>query len=102
MNDWKNEVPMDEAFSNIIILQDEEGNDVEFQFIDTIEYNENEYVVLMPMEDFDGEVVILQVVEGENEDEEQFMSVNDDDTLDAIFQIFKEKFQEAFNFADGE
>ena len=102
MNDWKNEVPMDDAFNNIIILQDEEGNDVEFQFIDTIEYNENEYVVLMPMEDFDGEVVILQVVAGENEDEEQFMSVNDDETLDAIFQIFKEKFQEAFNFTDEE
>jgi len=102
MNEWMDEIPMDEAFSNLIVLQDEDGNDVEFAFLGEIEHNEARYAVLMPINDFDGEVVILQVVEGENEDEEQFLSVQDEETLDEIFQIFKEQFADAFNFTDEE
>ena len=102
MNDWKDEIQMDEALSNLIVLQDEDGNDVEFEFLDMLEYNDEEYVVLMPVNDFDGEVVILQVGEGENEDEEQYISVQDDETLQAVFELFKEKFKDMIDFADGE
>ena len=56
---------------NIIALKDEDGNDVEFEFLDLIEYDGTEYVVLLPMEESDEayEVVILKLEEGENEDE---------------------------------
>lgn len=102
MNDWKNEVPMEEDMNNIIVLQDEDGNDAIFEFIDMIEYEGKEYAVLMPVEDFDGEIVILQVEEGKSEDEVQYLSVEDDDTLNKVFELFKEKFQDQFNFSDGE
>lgn len=48
---------------NIIVLTDEDGIDVEFEFCASIEYEGNEYVVLLPTDDDDGEVVILQVME---------------------------------------
>lgn len=99
MNDWKNDFPM-EDMSPIVVLQDETGEDVEFQFLDQIEYNGGEYMVLMPVEDFDGEVVILQVIEGEEEGEEQFASVEDDDVLQAVFELFREKFADMLNFSD--
>ncbi len=91
-----------EEVSNIIVLNDENGNEVEFEFIDLIEYQDHEYVVLLPVEDDgDGEVVILQVEEGdEDSDEEAYVSVEDDDILTAVFEIFKEKFKEEFNFVD--
>ena len=53
---------------NIIVLTDEDGMDVEFEFCASVIYEGNEYVVLLPTEDDDGEVVILQVMEGENAD----------------------------------
>ena len=46
---------MDE--DNIIILNDENGNEVEFEFLDLIPYRQNEYVVLLPIRDSDGQVV---------------------------------------------
>ena len=69
---------------NNIILTDEDGNEVEFEFCASIEYDGNEYVVLLPTDDDDGEVVILQVMEDEesdDEDEVTYVSVDDDDAV---------------------
>lgn len=87
---------------NIIILNDEKGNEVEFEFLDLIEYEGDEYVVLLPVEESDEaeEVVILKLEVTDNEDEESYVSVDDNETLMAVFNIFKEKFKEAFNFID--
>lgn len=88
-------------FDNRIILNDEEGNDAEFEFLDLIAYEGEEYVVLLPVEETDeaGEVVILKLAEADNDDEEAYVSV-DDDTLMVVFNIFKEKFADEFNFVD--
>lgn len=98
---------LDENISNIIILNDENGNEVQFEFLDLIEYESEEYVVLLPVleegEEDDGEVVILKVDDtDEDSDEESYISVDDENTLTAVFEIFKEKFKEEFNFTDGE
>jgi uncharacterized protein YrzB (UPF0473 family) len=37
---------MDEERDDIVVLIDENGEEVEFEHIDTIEMNDNEYVVL--------------------------------------------------------
>ena len=98
---------LDENINNIIILNDENGNEVRFEFLDLIEYENEEYVVLLPVieegEEDDGEVVILQVDDSdEDSDEESYISVDDEKTLTAVFEIFKDKFKEEFNFTDGE
>lgn len=105
MDEENNE--LDENLSNIIGLNDENGNEVQFEFLDLIEYESEEYVVLLPViedgEEDDGEVVILKVDDSEeNEDVESYISVDDEATLTAVFEIFKEKFKEEFNFTDGE
>lgn len=88
-----------EELDNIIVLNDELGNEIEFEFIDLIEYKGEEYVVLLPTEDEEGEVVILQV-EDEGDDMESYNAVEDEDTLMAVFQIFKDKFKDEFTFED--
>lgn len=91
-----------EELDNIIILNDEEGNEVEFEFLDLIEFEGEEYVVLLPVEESDeaGEVVILKLEDTESEDEESYVSVDDDEVLNQVFEIFKEKFKDDFNFVD--
>lgn len=94
-----------EELDNIIVLNDENGNEVQFEFLDLIELDQEEYVVLLPVveegaED-EGEVVILKVEDTENEDEESYVSVEDEETLNRVFEIFKDKFKDEFNF-DGE
>lgn len=93
-----------EELENIIILNDEDGNEVRFEFLDLIDYENEEYVVLLPTdEDDNDEVVILKVedVEG-NPEMETYVSVDDEDTLNTVFEIFKEKFKDEFNFIDEE
>lgn len=104
--DLNNEIPENiegEEVGNIVILNDEEGNEVQFEFLDLVEYNEEEYVILLPVEDEiseePGEVVILKV-ESTSEDEESYVSVEDEEVLNNVFEIFKEKFKDEFNFTD--
>ena len=94
---------LDEELDNIIILNDEDGNEVKFEFLDLIELDGEEYVVLLPVEDDeeeDGEVVILKVEDTDSEDEESYVSVDDQEILNKVFEIFKEKFKDEFNFID--
>ena len=92
-----------EEMDNIITLTDEHNKEVQFEFLDLIEYDGEEYVVLLPVEVTDedtGEVVILQIVDVGNPDEEEYNSVDDEIVLNAVFNIFKDKFKEEFNFMD--
>lgn len=95
-----------EELDNIIILNDENGNEVQFEFLDLIEYEEEEYVVLLPVEEAAeeeiGEVVILKVEPTESEEEESYVGVEDEEVLNKVFEIFKEKFKDEFNYVDGE
>ena len=96
-----------EELDNIIVLNDENGEEVKFEFLDLIEYENEQYVVLLPVleegEEDDGEVVILKVDDVEEDSEEEsYVSVDDEDTLMAVFNIFKDKFKDEFDFVDGE
>ena len=93
------EILNEEELSNIIVLNDENGDEVEFEFLDSIDYEGNEYIVLLPTDENDSEVVILQV-EPINEEEESYISVADEDVLYAVYEIFKDKFKEYFTFSD--
>ena len=103
--DFENE-EMEEELDNIIVLNDEDGKEVKFEFLDLVEYENEEYVVLLPIEEDDnedaGEVVILKVEDTDSEEEESYVSVDDEDTLNTVFEIFKEKFKDEFNFIDEE
>ena len=105
MIDDENNVPNEqegEELDNIIVLNDENGNEIEFEFLDIIEYEGEEYVVLLPNDEEDdaGEVVILKLEDTDSEEEESYVSVDDEEVLQNVFEIFKEKFKDEFNFID--
>ena len=92
-----------EELDNIIILNDENGNEVKFEFLDLMEYEGEEYIILLPIEEGEDndEVVILKVEDVEDDpDMETYVSIDDEDTLNAVFEMFKEKFKDEFNFID--
>ncbi len=85
--------------TNIIVLTDDEGNDVEFEFLDTVEYEGNEYIVLMENVEDTEEVIILKI-ESLDDENENYVGVDDEETLNAVFKIFKDRFKDEFNFTD--
>ncbi|MDD4681140.1 MAG: DUF1292 domain-containing protein, partial [Clostridia bacterium] len=74
---------MEDERDDIVILVDENDEEVEFEHIDTIEMNGNEYVVLAPLEEEDAEeqedeeVIILRI-EHNDDGEDAFVTIEDD------------------------
>ena len=94
-----------DELDNIIELNDEDGNVVKFEFLDLVELDGEEYVVLLPVvgegEEGDGEVVILRLESTDEEaGEESYVGVEDEQILSKVYQIFKEKYKDEFNFMD--
>ena len=73
--DVNNNIPEEEELDNIIVLNDENGEEVPFEFLDLIELDGEEYVILLPVEE-------------------------DEEVLQKVFDMFKEKFKDEFNFIE--
>jgi uncharacterized protein YrzB (UPF0473 family) len=94
----ENLIPEEEEV-NILTLTDENGQDVDFEYLDCIEYQDKEYLVLMPVEEDSNEIVILEV-EPVDEENENYLAVSDEDVLDAVYAIFKERYADVLTFED--
>ena len=90
---------LQEEETSIITMTDENGADVDFEYLDCIEYEGKEYLVLIPAEEESNEIVILEV-EPVDEELENYLAVENEETLNAVYQIFKERFQDVLDFAD--
>lgn len=95
----ENEDILQEEQSNILTLTDENGADVDFEYLDCIDYEGKEYLVLIPAEELATEIVILEV-EPVDEENENYLAVEDEATLEAVYNIFKERYQDVLQFED--
>jgi uncharacterized protein YrzB (UPF0473 family) len=84
---------------SILTLTDDKGNDVDFEYLDCIEYNGKEYLVLMPMDEESTEIVILEI-EPVDEENENYLAVEDEAVLNAVYGVFKEKYKDVLTFED--
>jgi len=96
----------DEYGPDILTLVDDDGVEHEFEVVDTLNTEENEYFALIPTEDAenvsdeDGQLVILKVVQ---EDDEEFLEpIEDEDEFNQISEIFMDRLEEYYDFEDDE
>jgi len=95
--DIKNNVPEEEEAS-IIVLEDDLGNEVEFEYLDVIEYEGVEYLYLIPANEEDGDEVVILKITSVDDETETFEGIEDEELLETLFNIFKDKWKEEFNF----
>ena len=81
----------------LINLTDEEGNEVEFEFLDVVEYDNDEYIVLIENDEAADEVVILRI-NALDEETEEYISIDDEELLQAVFEKFKRHYTGSINF----
>jgi len=88
---------LNEAYDNrIVTLIDEDGNEAEFEHIDTLDYQGVTYLAFIPAElslEEEAEVVIMQIVEEGGE--ELMVAVEDDDIADTVFEMVMQRAAEA-------
>ena len=92
---------MQEEYTNVITLTDSDGSDVDFEVLDIVPYKEHEYVVMLPVDDESDspEAVILELLEAEEDNEEDMLQgVEDEEILNAVFNLFMEKNADDFQF----
>ena len=82
---------------SILTLTDENGDELNFEYLDCIEYEGKEYLILMPEDS--NEIVILEV-QPIDEENENYVAVESEDTLDAAYNIFKDRYKDVLEFED--
>ncbi len=95
----ENENMTPEEETEILTLTDENGVDTDFEYLDCLTYEGKEYLVLMPAEEEATEIVILEV-EPVDEENENYLAVEDEAILDAVYGMFKEKYKDILTFED--
>ena len=85
----------DEELDFIVRFTDTDGVSGEYEFLDIVLYNNCEYAVVAPL-DADGYVDIFRIM-GVN-DKEVYVRVKDDETLENVFEIFRVKNEDEFDF----
>ena len=90
---------MSEEFGpNFVTVTDEEGNDIELEHLDTLEYNGGTYMAFFPAQFADAEeepvddeeygLIILKVIQENGE--ELLSTVDDEEELEAVYEQFME------------
>lgn len=98
MTDNINEIPEE----NIIVLFDEEENkEIPCEWLDSVEYEGSQYAVVLPVDSEDGTVLIMEMIPDDDSDEEEawlFNGIEDQNVLDAVYEIFKKNNSDEFDF----
>lgn len=88
---------------DILTLLDEDGKEHQFELVDRLEHDDNEYVALIPIyEDADdlisdsGELIIMMLAEDNGE--EVLDIVESDELYDQLTDIFIERLADDFDF----
>lgn len=101
---------MENTEKDIINLLDEEGNEHEFEIVDAVECDDQQYLALVPIFDEaeesledSGELVILRVSDDEDDGGEQFLeAIEDEAEYTKVADLFMERLKDEFDFEDGE
>lgn len=83
---------MDEMETGIITFVDDEGNDVRFEILDVVTLDEKEYLVVLPIDEVDSGVLILEIKQEDGE--EVYDTVTDDEEAEKVFKKFQEEYGE--------
>lgn len=89
---------LEEENCMLITLTDDDGNDVDFELLDVIEYDHEEYIVLIENDENADEVVILKI-NSLDEETEEYVSIDDEELLLAVFEKFKSQYTGDITFA---
>lgn len=85
----------------IITLEDDLGNEQDFEFLDVVEYDGDEYIILLPVEDGEeaDEVMILRI-DSVDDENENYVGIDDEEILQKVFSVFKDRYKDEFDFEE--
>lgn len=76
----------------IISLTDEDGSQMDFELIGTVEYNGKEYYALIPLEDNDDESYVILRAEDAEDGDTNLVTIDDDEEYDYVADLIEDEF----------
>ena len=83
----------DEFGPNFVTLTDDEGKDIELEYIDALEYNGTTYMAFFPVvEEENEEEYGLIILKSQMENGEEFLvTIEDEEEIDKVYDLFMEQ-----------
>ena len=91
MADEKLNEEFDEEDDSIIVLKNDEGEDVEFYHIATLDYKDEWYIFLQPVvleENMDDDEMYIFKLGVDDNGDDLFIPIDDEETLNAVYDEF--------------
>ncbi|MDY3303334.1 MAG: DUF1292 domain-containing protein [Clostridia bacterium] len=90
--------------NNVLTFYDDNDNEIELEIVDSFEIDDKKYVALATPEDIEGaseesEVYIMRI-ESESSGEDIFVYIEDENELNAAFDMFKNRCGEEYDIVD--
>lgn len=90
---------MDDEFGpNFVTLTDDEGNDIELEYVDALEHNGTTYMAFFPVVEEDSEdeeneeEYGLVILKSQMENGEEFLvTIDDEEEIDKVYDLFMEQ-----------
>lgn len=98
MSDFIENEEIEDENENYITLTDDNGEEVSFEVIGEVEYQERYFAVLLPFDEEDDGVVILEIMPSDDEETGEFLSIDDEELLQAVFEKFKKEYSGEYEF----
>ena len=88
----------DEFVPNFVTLTDDEGNDIELEYVDALEHNGTTYMAFFPVVEEDSEdeqneeEYGLVILKSQMENGEEFLvTIDDEEEIDKVYDLFMEQ-----------
>ena len=88
----------DEFGPNFVTLTDDEGNDIELEYVDALEHNGTTYMAFFPVveedseDDENEEEYGLVILKSQMENGEEFLvTIDDEEEIDKVYDLFMEQ-----------
>ncbi|MBR2283514.1 MAG: DUF1292 domain-containing protein [Ruminococcus sp.] len=81
-----------------VTLIDDNGEEVSFEILSVVDYSDRRFAVMLPFDEDDDGVVILELVESDDPDYEDFVSVEDEKLLLDVYEEFKRTYSGEYSF----
>lgn len=90
--------------NNVLTFYDDNDNEIELEIVDSFEIDGKKYVALATPEDIEGESeeseVYIMRIESESSGEDIFVYIEDENELNAAFDMFKNRCGEEYDIVD--
>ncbi len=106
MSDELSPEMLEEAASDLLTLEDEDGKEVTFEVIDATEVNGTRYLAVIPYQEDpeslqeDAELILMRI--GTDDEGEYMDIVDDDEELITVGKVFEERLRAMYDIDDSE